>query len=136
MFSIQPDAILTIKAGEAHKTIETCTKVWTELSQLGADRKSLLINLGGGVLTDLGGFVAATFKRGGIQFLNILTTLLAMVDASVGGKTGVDFGTLKNQIGVIVEAEQVLIIPEFFEDLTFCRITQWVCRNVKTRTNR
>ena len=77
--------------------METCQDVWQELSDLGADRKSLLINLGGGVVTDLGGFVAAAFKRG-IDFVNVPTTLLSMVDASVGGKTGVDLGNLKNQI--------------------------------------
>jgi 3-dehydroquinate synthase len=86
------------------------------LSELGADRKSLMINLGGGVLTDMGGFIAATFKRG-IQFINVPTTLLAMVDASVGGKTGVDLGALKNQIGVITEPEMVLILPEFLNTL-------------------
>jgi 3-dehydroquinate synthase len=110
------DGVISIKAGEAYKNIETCSKVWTELSQQGADRKSLLINLGGGVVTDLGGFVAATFKRG-IDFINIPTTLLAMVDASVGGKTGVDLGALKNQVGVIEQPEMVLIFPTFLNTL-------------------
>ena len=110
------DGVISIKAGEPYKTIETCLQVWRELSQLGADRKSLLINLGGGVVTDLGGFVAATFKRG-IQFINIPTTLLAMVDASVGGKTGVDLGSLKNQVGVIQQPDSVLIFPRFLETL-------------------
>ena len=110
------DEVITIKAGEVYKTIETCLQVWTELSQLGADRKSLLLNLGGGVVTDLGGFVAASFKRG-IPFINIPTTLLAMVDASVGGKTGVDLGALKNQVGVIEQPEMVLIFPEFLNTL-------------------
>ncbi len=76
---------IVISSGESHKTISTCTAVWQKLSELGADRNSLLINLGGGVVTDLGGFVASTFKRG-IEFINIPTSLLAMVDASVGGK--------------------------------------------------
>ncbi len=80
--------------------------------ELNADRQSLLINLGGGVITDLGGFVASTFKRG-IDFINVPTSLLAMVDASVGGKTGVDMGMLKNQIGVINQPKMVLIIPLF-----------------------
>ena len=110
------DETISIKAGEVYKTIDTCTKVWTQLSQVGGDRKSLLINLGGGVVTDLGGFVAATFKRG-IDFINIPTTLLAMVDASVGGKTGVDLGSLKNQVGVIEQPEMVLIFPEFLKTL-------------------
>ena len=77
--------IISIEAGEENKHIETCSGVWSALSELGADRKSILINLGGGVVTDLGGFVASTFKRG-IDFINIPTTLLSMVDASVGGK--------------------------------------------------
>ncbi len=77
--------IIEIEAGEEHKNIKTCLRVWQTLSENGADRKSILINLGGGVVTDLGGFVASTFKRG-IDFINIPTSLLAMVDASVGGK--------------------------------------------------
>ncbi|MEM1260374.1 MAG: 3-dehydroquinate synthase [Bacteroidota bacterium] len=110
------NAIISIRAGEVHKNIDTCTHVWRQLSQLGGDRKSLLINLGGGVVTDLGGFVAATFKRG-IDFINIPTTLLAMVDASIGGKTGVDLGSLKNQVGIIAQPETVLIFPEFLQTL-------------------
>jgi len=108
--------IIELESGEENKNIETCSQVWSVLSELGADRKSLMINLGGGVLTDMGGFIAATFKRG-IQFINVPTTLLAMVDASVGGKTGVDLGPLKNQIGVITEPEMVLILPEFLNTL-------------------
>ncbi len=108
--------IIELESGEENKNIETCTQVWSVLSELGGDRKSLMINLGGGVLTDMGGFIAATFKRG-IQFINVPTTLLAMVDASVGGKTGVDLGALKNQIGVITEPEMVLILPEFLNTL-------------------
>ncbi|WP_149275906.1 3-dehydroquinate synthase [Pareuzebyella sediminis] len=107
---------IEIPSGEMFKNINTCTTVWEKLSELNADRKSLLINLGGGVLTDLGGFVASTFKRG-IKFINVPTTLLAMVDASVGGKTGVDLGPLKNQIGVIRQPEMVLIISEFLKTL-------------------
>lgn len=108
--------IIELESGEENKNIETCTQVWSVLSELGADRKSLMINLGGGVLTDMGGFIAATFKRG-IQFINVPTTLLSMVDASVGGKTGIDLGALKNQIGVITEPEMVLIMPEFLNTL-------------------
>ena len=107
---------LSIPAGEDHKTIATCLKVWTALSEGGADRKSLLVNLGGGVVTDLGGFVAATYQRG-IAFVNIPTTLLSMVDASVGGKTGVDLGNLKNQVGVIEQPEMVLVCPEYLGTL-------------------
>src|SRR5690606_30961951 len=108
--------IIEIEAGEINKTIETCMGVWNALSELGADRKSLIINLGGGVVTDLGGFVACTFKRG-IKYVNVPTSLLAMVDASVGGKTGVDLGALKNQIGVIISGEMVLIDTQFLDTL-------------------
>lgn len=108
--------IIEIESGEVNKTIETCVGVWEALSELGADRKSLIINLGGGVLTDLGGFVGSTFKRG-ITFINVPTTLLSMVDASVGGKTGVDLGALKNQIGVINQPEMVLVVTNFLDTL-------------------
>lgn len=108
--------VIEIEAGEEHKNLETCTGVWNALSELGADRKSLILNLGGGVVTDLGGFVASTFKRG-IKYINIPTTLLSMVDASVGGKTGVDLGSLKNQIGVINQPEMVLIMSSFLTSL-------------------
>ena len=107
---------ITIPAGESNKTIATCQNVWNELTQFGADRDSLLLNLGGGVVTDLGGFVACTFKRG-IEFINIPTSLLAMVDASVGGKNGVDLGHLKNQIGVIQNPLAVYVAVPFLESL-------------------
>ena len=90
--------------------------VWTQLSQKGATRHSLLINLGGGMTTDLGGFAAATFKRG-IKYINIPTTLLSMVDASVGGKTGINFNGLKNEIGAFAPASSVLIETEFLKTL-------------------
>ncbi len=108
--------VIEIEAGEHFKTIDTCVGVWNVLSELGADRKSLMLNLGGGVVTDLGGFVACTFKRG-IEYINIPTSLLAMVDASVGGKTGVDLGALKNQVGVISSGEMVLVDTSFLETL-------------------
>ncbi|MFV0541231.1 MAG: 3-dehydroquinate synthase family protein, partial [Aestuariibaculum sp.] len=108
--------IIEIESGEINKTIDTCIGVWNTLSDLDADRKSLLINIGGGVITDLGGFVACTFKRG-IAFVNVPTTLLSMVDASVGGKTGVDLGTLKNQIGVIQSPDLVLIDTYYLNTL-------------------
>ncbi len=111
-----PIEIIEFESGESSKNIETCVQIWNVLTELGADRKSLIINLGGGVVTDLGGFVASTFKRG-IDFINIPTTLLAMVDASIGGKNGVDLGTLKNQIGVINNPELVLIDTIFLETL-------------------
>lgn len=108
--------VISIEAGEEHKHIATCTGVWEALSELGADRKSLLINLGGGVVTDLGGFVASTFKRG-IDFINIPTSLLSMVDASVGGKTGVDLGPLKNQVGTFANPQAVIIDSAFLNSL-------------------
>ncbi len=111
-----PIEIVEIDAGETHKNIETCSGVWSALSELNCDRKSLMINVGGGVVTDLGGFVACTFKRG-IDYINVPTSLLAMVDASVGGKTGVDLGTLKNQIGVISNPKMVLVDPTFLISL-------------------
>ena len=109
---------ICIPAGEEHKNLETCTDVWHALSDAGADRKSLLINLGGGVVCDLGGFVAATYMRG-IKWINIPTTLLSMVDASIGGKTGVDFNGLKNIIGVIRNPYLVGIEPEFLKTLSY-----------------
>ncbi len=116
LVALTPDGVITIKAGEAFKTIASCVQVWEALSDLGCDRKSLLLNLGGGVVTDLGGFAASAFKRG-IDFINIPTTLLAMVDASIGGKTGVDLGALKNQVGVIEQPQMVLVFPVFLETL-------------------
>ncbi|THD67950.1 3-dehydroquinate synthase [Robertkochia marina] len=108
--------VIEVPAGEAHKQIETCSGVWNALSELGCDRNALLINLGGGVVTDMGGFIAGTFMRG-ISFINIPTTLLSMVDASVGGKTGVDLGALKNQVGLIIEPEMVLIDSDYLKTL-------------------
>ncbi|NNJ88668.1 MAG: 3-dehydroquinate synthase, partial [Eudoraea sp.] len=108
--------IIEMEAGETNKTIDTCIQIWHTLSDLDGDRKSLLINLGGGVVTDLGGFVASTFKRG-MDFINVPTSLLAMVDASIGGKTGVDLGMLKNQIGVINQPEMVIVIVNFLKTL-------------------
>jgi 3-dehydroquinate synthase len=108
--------IIEIDAGEQNKTIDTCVGVWNALSDLGADRKSLILNLGGGVVTDLGGFVACTFKRG-IKYINIPTSLLAMVDASVGGKTGVDLGAIKNQVGVISSGDMVIIDTSYLDTL-------------------
>jgi 3-dehydroquinate synthase len=108
--------IIEIESGEINKNIETCVGVWNTLSELDADRKSVMINIGGGVITDLGGFVASTFKRG-MTYINVPTSLLSMVDASVGGKTGVDLGHLKNQIGVISNPNLVLIDTHFLDTL-------------------
>ena len=108
--------IYTIKSGEENKNIDTLSKIWEFLTKEGADRKSLLINLGGGMLTDIGGFAASTFKRG-IEFINIPTSLLGQVDASCGGKTGINFAGLKNEIGIINQAQTVLIDSIFLQTL-------------------
>ena len=105
---------ITIPATDSHKNLESLSHVWSELQRMGATRHSLMVNLGGGMVTDLGGFAASTFKRG-IPYINIPTTLLSMVDASVGGKTGINFGGLKNEIGVFNNARSVIL------DTTFLR---------------
>ena len=107
---------IIIKATDTHKNLDTLSQVWQALSNGGATRHSLMINLGGGMVTDLGGFAASTFKRG-IDFINIPTTLLAMVDASVGGKTGINFGGLKNEIGVFSDSRVVIINTQFLDTL-------------------
>lgn len=107
---------IIIKATDTHKNLDTLSQVWQALSNGGATRHSLMINLGGGMVTDLGGFAASTFKRG-IDFVNIPTTLLAMVDASVGGKTGINFGGLKNEIGVFSDSRFVIINTQFIDTL-------------------
>lgn len=99
---------ITIQAGDTNKNMESLAHVWKTLGENGATRRSVLINLGGGMVTDLGGFAASTFKRG-IKFINIPTTLLSSVDAAVGGKTGINFNGLKNEVGVFNEADAVLI---------------------------
>ncbi|MGM9688616.1 MAG: 3-dehydroquinate synthase [Alloprevotella sp.] len=104
--------VITIGATDSHKTLESLAHVWQSLSEGGATRHSLLINLGGGMVTDLGGFAAATFKRG-IKFVNIPTTLLSMVDAAAGGKTGINFNGLKNEVGCFCESEDVIIDINF-----------------------
>ena len=107
---------IIIPADDIHKTLESLSKVWLQLSQNGATRHSLLVNLGGGMVTDLGGFAAATFKRG-IKYVNIPTTLLGAVDAAVGGKTGINFGGYKNEIGSFYPSEYVIITTDFFHTL-------------------
>lgn len=109
--------VIEIEPGEQHKNVETCSGVWAALNELGCDRSSLVINLGGGVITDLGGFVACTIKRG-ISFVQVPTSLLGMVDAAIGGKNGVDLGHQKNQIGTIVIPEMVLIDYTFLQTLS------------------
>lgn len=107
---------IVIKDTDTNKNLDSVTYVWSELQRLGATRHSLMINLGGGMVTDLGGFAASTFKRG-IQYINIPTTLLSMVDASVGGKTGINFGGLKNEIGVFNNASSVILYSTFLRTM-------------------
>ncbi len=113
---IEPAHVLCLPAGEAHKTLDTVTRVWDFFIAQKANRHSLLLILGGGVLTDLGGFAAATFMRG-MPFVNIPTTLLGAVDAGSGGKTGFDYAGLKNQIGVFAQPKATIIYPPFLRTL-------------------
>ncbi len=107
---------ILIKSGEDHKTLQTCERIWDAMTKANIDRHGLLINLGGGVIGDMGGFCASTYKRG-IDFIQIPTTLLAQVDASVGGKLGIDFQSFKNHIGVFQLPKTVLIDPNFIHTL-------------------
>ena len=108
--------VIEIPAGEENKAIEIAVQVWETLAEINVSRKSLMINLGGGMITDIGGFIASTYKRG-IHFINVPTSLLAMVDASVGGKTGIDLSGIKNIIGTFAMPELTLIHPEFLKTL-------------------
>jgi len=107
---------VVVKDGEKSKSIDTCEYVWDYLNSNNGDRKSLLINIGGGVVTDLGGFIASTYLRG-IDFINVPTTVLCMVDAAFGGKTGINFKSIKNQIGVINKPKGVLIDIDYLKTL-------------------
>jgi 3-dehydroquinate synthase len=109
--------VMEVESGEASKNIEVCTRLWKALGEMGADRNSVLLNLGGGVIGDMGGFVASTYKRG-ISFIQIPTTLLSQVDASVGGKVGVDLEHLKNEVGVFSSPAAVFIYPDFLKTLS------------------
>ena len=113
---IKPARTIVIGSTDANKTLDSLSHVWAELQRMGATRHSLMVNLGGGMVTDLGGFAASTFKRG-IPYINIPTTLLSMVDASVGGKTGINFGGLKNEIGVFNNAHSVILDTEFLRTM-------------------
>jgi 3-dehydroquinate synthase len=108
--------IIEIPAGEENKNLEICQSVWEALSEYEINRNDVIINLGGGMVTDLGGFVASTFKRG-LRFINIPTSLLAQVDASVGGKTGIDLGPYKNQVGLFIEPDFVFIDSWFLQTM-------------------
>lgn len=114
--ALQDTPVITVQAGDTHKDIEQVAYIWSRLSNEGASRNSLLVNLGGGMITDMGGFVGATFKRG-LRTVNIPTTLMASVDAAVGGKTGINFNGLKNEVGSFYPPECVFIDCEFLRTL-------------------
>lgn len=115
--SIDSSKIIVTKSGEQHKNIESCITIWQKLTELKVDRQGgVLINLGGGIINDMGGFAASCFKRG-INFINIPTTLLAMVDATVGGKLGVDFNGYKNHIGLFNTPQEICIDSIFLKTL-------------------
>ena len=122
--------IIEIVSGEQNKNIDVCRNIWETLSDLGADRNSVLINMGGGVIGDMGGFAAAAFKRG-IAFINVPTTLLSQVDASVGGKLGIDLNNLKNEIGFFGEPSAVFIYPKFLNTLNERQILSGFAEVVK-----
>ena len=111
-----PPCLITIPDGDVNKTLDTVCHVWDEMERMGVTRHSLVINLGGGMVCDLGGFTAATFKRG-VRFINVPTTLLGAVDAAVGGKTGFNYNSLKNEIGAFAPASDVIISTRFFDTL-------------------
>jgi 3-dehydroquinate synthase len=113
---LQNSRIIEVRSGDARKSIETASYVWSMLSEMHADRDSILVNLGGGAISDLGGFVAATFKRG-ITYMNIPTTLVGMVDAAIGGKTAINLGGLKNQVGVFDLPRAIFIYTGFLRTL-------------------
>ena len=115
-FCLHGARLITIGATDINKNLDSLVSVWKLLQEGGATRHSCIINLGGGMVTDLGGFAASTFKRG-LNFINVPTTLLAMVDASVGGKTGINFGGLKNEIGVFNDANYVILNTQFLKTL-------------------
>lgn len=122
--------LITIPSGDENKNIDSAIEIWRYLSENGANRKSLLINLGGGMITDIGGFVASTFKRG-IAYINISTTLLGAVDAATGGKTGVNFLGYKNEIGVFNPPRSVLIYTDFFKTLDIENIRSGYAEMIK-----
>lgn len=123
-------AIIKVLSGEQHKNIDTCQLIWRQMMSFGVDRKALIINLGGGVIGDMGGFCAATFKRG-VDFVQIPTTLLAQVDASIGGKLGIDFAQVKNSVGVFQNPKAVFIDPVFLKTLPFREIRSGFAEIIK-----
>lgn len=127
---LQSASIITIQSGEQHKNIATTAQIWQQLLQNNADRQALLINLGGGVIGDMGGFAAATYKRG-IDFVQIPTTLLSQVDASVGGKLGIDFGDIKNSIGSFTNPKAVFVDTHFLKTLPFRQLRNGFAEIIK-----
>ena len=121
---------IVVKAGERYKTLGTARRIWKTMLKHQADRQSVLVNLGGGTISDMGGFVASCYQRG-IRFVNVPTTLLAMVDASIGGKNGVDLGGVKNQIGTFAEPEEVLVNPIFLSTLSERELLSGIAEMVK-----
>jgi 3-dehydroquinate synthase len=122
--------LIRIESGEENKTLATCEKIWQQMTDLNLDRKALMINLGGGVIGDMGGFCAATYKRG-IDFIQIPTTLLSQVDASVGGKLGIDFHGLKNHIGVFKDPQAVFIDTLFLKTLPLAELRSGYAEVIK-----
>ena len=121
---------IIVKAGERYKTLGTARRIWKSLLKHNADRQAVLVNLGGGTISDLGGFAASCYQRG-ICFINVPTTLLAMVDASIGGKNGVDLGGCKNQIGTFAEPVEVLVNPIFLSTLSERELLSGIAEMVK-----
>lgn len=128
--TLKSSEIIEVESGEQNKTLNTCSEIWAGLSELNADKHSLIINLGGGVICDLGGFIASIFKRG-IPFIHIPTTLLAMADASVGGKCGVDLGNIKNQLGTITQPNAIFIYSTFLGTLTTKQLRNGMAEIIK-----
>ncbi|MEQ8624206.1 MAG: 3-dehydroquinate synthase [Vicingaceae bacterium] len=126
----QEAVVLKVEAGEKSKDLTVCSKLWSELTKHRADRHALLINLGGGMITDLGGFVASIYKRG-IDFINIPTSLLGMIDASIGGKCGIDFQHYKNHLGVFKTALSTFIFPNFLSSLPEEELTSGFAEAIK-----
>ncbi|MEC8273902.1 MAG: 3-dehydroquinate synthase [Bacteroidota bacterium] len=127
---INPKLIIEIHSGEEHKNISSCEHIWQQMTNAQFDRKSLLENLGGGVIGDMGGFAASCYKRG-IDFIQVPTTLLAMVDASVGGKLAIDLENFKNQIGLFKSPKGVYIFPKFLQTLNQRQIVSGYAEIVK-----
>jgi len=128
--SLKDAQLLEIEEGENSKTLLTAERLWNELLVFGAGRQSLLVNLGGGVVTDLGGFVAAGFKRG-IPYINVPTSLIGQCDAAIGGKTAVNMGMVKNQVGFFHPAKGVFIYPEFLRSLPACHLRSGLAEVIK-----